>query len=41
MDEEIHTLRVIDILKTSFECALGLEEDKTIELKLRHGFTAT
>ena len=36
-----HPLRVLDILKFTLECALGLEEAKTMELKLIHGFNST
>ena len=33
-------LRVLDVFKTRPEDALGLEEAKTMELKLTHGFNA-
>ena len=34
-------VRVLDIFKTTIENALGLEEAKTMELKLLHGFNST
>jgi hypothetical protein len=32
---------VLDIIKTTLENALGLEEAKTMELKLTHGFNSS
>ena len=34
-------VRVLDIIKTTIENALGLEEAKTMELKLRFGWNST
>ena len=34
-------VRVLDIFRTTIENALGLEEAKTMELKLLHGFNST
>ena len=33
-------IRVLDIIKTTLENALGLEEAKTMELKLKYGFNS-
>ncbi len=35
------TNRVLDTIKTTLENALGLEEAKTMELKLLHGWNST
>ena len=41
MDEKFPPVRVLDVIKTNIDNALGLEEAKTMELKLTYGWNST
>ena len=41
VDEKFPPVRVLDIIRTTLDNALGLEEAKTMELKLTYGWNST